>query len=133
MNMTSACIRISSLEVDPTFISTALGLAPTRQHLRGELRSPRNPNSSIFEQSVWVLESALPDNADLADHISSLVSVLESRKHQLNEIARRTTGIDLFCMFSSENGQGSTQFTPVLLGRVAALNVDLTIDLYPST
>jgi hypothetical protein len=106
-------------------------VAPTRQHLKGEPRSKRNPASSVFEESVWLYQSPLPDTSDLHAHLEHLVNLLESRVQEMGGIRDRLRSVDIFCMFSSENGQGSAELSSGLIRRLGECGVDLIIDLYP--
>ena len=128
---TAASLRISTDESALDFVTETLGVAPIRQHILGERRSPRNPQSSTFEQSIWIYESPLPDSAELHEHIESILTLLEARMLAMDKIRGRISGIDVFCKFSSENGQGSAELKADLLRRLADQRIDLLIDLYP--
>jgi hypothetical protein len=130
----SATLRITTAEVDLMFITSALGIDPTRERLKGSPKSRLHPSpANVFEESMWILESGLDSGDSLANHISILVERLKGRSVELNNIRDRISGIDLFCMFSSENGQGSMELPAELIKRIADLGIDVTIDLYPPT
>jgi len=129
---TGASIRISTWESDLNFVSEALAIVPSRQHRIGDNRSPRNPQSGKYEESIWIYESPLPDNTELREHIDLVLSLLEARRVKMDAIHHRLSGIDIFCKFSSENGQGSVELGVNILKRLADQGVDLIIDLYPS-
>lgn len=128
---TAASLRISTDESALEFVTEALGVASTRQHIVGERRSPRNPQSSTFEQSIWIYESTLPDSAELHEHIESILTLLEAKALAMDNVRGRISGIDIFCKFSSENGQGAAELKVELLRRLADQRIDLLIDLYP--
>jgi hypothetical protein len=128
---TSASLRMFTDEMGLDFISIALGVQPTRQHLKGERRSVRNPQSSLFEQSVWIHDSGLPDSSELHEHVDCILKLLESECLGMARIRARISQIDIFCMFSSEHGQGSAELNAGLLRRLADQNVTLLLDLYP--
>ena len=128
---TNASLRILTRETDLEFLSQALGVAASRQHLKGERRSKRNPNSSVYEESLWIYNSPLPDSSELHEHIDCILTLLESNRIVLDEIRARIIVIDIFCMFSSENGQGSADLNAGLIKRLADQSLDLIIDLYP--
>jgi hypothetical protein len=131
MKHTGASLRISTEEINTDFISSALQTPPTVQHLKGEHRSKRNPKSSVFEESIWIYRSPLPDSAELHEHIENLLDLLESKHDALGSIRSRVSVIDIFCMFGSENGQGSMELDPPLLQRLVKQQISLTLDLYP--
>jgi hypothetical protein len=128
---TSASLRAFTDETDLKFISEALGVAPTKQGIKGELRRKRNLKSSVFEKSVWIYDSGLPDTCELHKQIESLLKVVELNRVPLAGIRHRIDTFDIFCMFSSEHGQGSVELNAELLRRLGELNLDVIIDLYP--
>ncbi|HEY5044133.1 MAG TPA: DUF4279 domain-containing protein [Verrucomicrobiae bacterium] len=130
---TGASLRISTEEANTDFISSALQISPSVQHSKGERRSKRNPKSSIFEESLWIYNSPLSDIAELQKHIENLLDLLESRRETFELIRSRVTLMDIFCLFGSENGQGSMEFDPLLLQRLAKQQISLILDLYPPT
>jgi len=124
-------VRILTEENDIDFIFDSLNVRPTAVHLKGELRSERNPQSSKFEQSLWIYDSSLPDSSTLSEHITHIVNLLELKQGALDKIRARITTMDIFCMFSSEHGQGSAELDADILRRLADLRLNLIIDLYP--
>lgn len=86
MIQTGASLRISTDEVNSDFISSALQIVPTVQHSKGEPRSKRNPKSSVFEESLWIYDSPLPNAAELHEHIENLLNLLELRHAALDSI-----------------------------------------------
>ena len=56
---------------------------------------------------------------------------LDAKRGALDAIRSRIASIDMFCKFSSENGQGSAELDATLLRRLADQGIDLIIDLYP--
>ena len=132
-NTTGAALRIFTEETSVDFISSALRVSPSTQHLKGEQRSKRNPKSSVFEQSVWIYRSSLPDSDELNAHLEMLLTFLEAKRDALAAIRSRTTSLDLFCMFSLESSQGSIALDASLLKRLGEQQIDLLLDLYSST
>jgi hypothetical protein len=128
---TGASLRISTKEANSDFISSALQVFPSVQHSKGERRSKRNPKSSIFEESIWIYRSSLPNSTELHEHIENILDLLESKQEVLNSIRSRVTEMDIFCMFGSEDGQGSMELATSLLHRLAKQNINLILDLYP--
>ena len=131
MRHTGASLRISTEEMNLDFISSALQTPSTAQHLKGDRSSKLNPKSYVFEESIWIYRSPLPDSAELHEHIENLLDLLESKHEALELVRNRVTLMDIFCMFSSENGQGSMELDPVLLERLAKQKISLILDLYP--
>ena len=121
-------LRIVSDKTEPAHISKHLGLEPTRTHLKGSLRSAHH--KAVWPSSLWLLNSPLSDQNGMAEHIRYFLDLLEPRVYVL-EALTATCEIDLFCGFSSGNGQGGFVLDPHTLSRLAALKVPIVFDLYP--
>jgi hypothetical protein len=127
---TQATLRIFSDEMSLDFVSQAFGMNPTRVYLKGQPKGPRSPHV-INKESVWLIKSPLPDNSELADHIAHLLVLLEDRASAIQSIRSRITSMDIFCMYSSDNGQGSAVLDAKLIQRLAKQDIDVVFDLYP--
>lgn len=124
----SASLVIAGETLQPDEIGYRLGLTPTRTRLRGE---PRSPNSKlVWNHSSWQLDSQLSDNREPVDHLNSLLDLLEPKSSAIKEVVGEFH-VEIFCGFSSENGQGGFTLGPAMLGRLARLGIPLTLDLYP--
>ncbi len=121
-------LRIVSDKLEPANISKQLSLKPTRTHLKGSLRSAHH--KAVWPSSLWLLNSPLSDQNDMADHIKYFVGLLEPRVYALEALTANCE-IDLFCGFSSGNGQGGFVIDPHTLSRLAALKIPVVFDLYP--
>jgi hypothetical protein len=121
-------LRIVSDVIDPVGIGKKLGLEPTKTHVKGSLRSTRH--SATWPSSLWLLNSPLSDQSDMADHIRYFLDLLAARVHALEALTANCK-IDLFCGFSSGNGQGGFALDPHTLSRLAALKIPVVFDLYP--
>jgi hypothetical protein len=131
MKSSSACLRLTTDQIDVGFIETAFGRTPSRTRLKGTRMSPSNPSSAIFEQTLCIFESGLPDSREPHEHLEAIVHLLESRIDEWKGIRNRITEADIFCGFSSDSGQGSFEIRADLLERLAKQHVDFILDLYP--
>ncbi|MGW5106694.1 DUF4279 domain-containing protein [Nocardia sp. NPDC004123] len=123
-------IRLTSQAVSASEISARLGIAADRQFERGSLMSPRNPASARRTCSVWIRSSGLADDSDLADHVRALIGLLDGCREELARLSVDCE-LELFLGFGSENGQGGCALPAGLLADVAALGLDIVLDLYP--
>jgi len=121
-----AGLRIFSKTIHPSEVGKLLGLEATKTHIKGTLRSHRL--DVIWPTSMWLLNSPLSDHIEMADHLRYLLDLLDPRMHTLEQLSRECD-IDLFCGFSSGNGQGGFTLDPVTLSRLAALRMPLILDL----
>ena len=123
-------IRIMSQAVSAREISVRLGLTAGGEFERGSLMSPRNPASARRESSVWVLQSGLPDNSDLAEHVRALVGLVDGCREELGRLSDDCE-LELFLGCGSETGRGGCVLPTDLLAEVASLGLDIVLDLYP--
>ena len=73
----------------------------------------------------------MADSVELNEHLICLLELLESKHEAIDAIRSRIDLVDIFCMFSSESGQGCAELDANLLKRLANQRIDLLIDLYP--
>jgi|SRR5579864_395766 len=125
-----ASLRISGEDLRPDEITRLLGIAPTRVHLRGEPRGHGKSCESVWERSLWLLQSPLGDSRDPVEHLDWLMRVLESKRSAVKGL-RGKYAMDLFCGFSSETGQGGFTLDAVTVHRLGRLGLPLSFDLYP--
>lgn len=123
-----AAFRISGDTLGPDQITAILGSEPTQSGVKGERFSSRH--NAVRRTSFWLLQSPLSENQPLAEHLKWLLDLLEPKLDLINSISEKWR-VDLFCGFSSENGQGGATFDPDLLRRLGHLGVPLVLDLYP--
>lgn len=123
-----ASLRIFGETLKPEEVGAKLGLVATRSHLKGERRSKRH--TSIWHESGWLLESPLPKESNMPEHLKWLLDAVETRIEVLGELSGKYK-VDLFCGFSSGNGQGGFELDSATLGRLARLKIPLNLDLYP--
>lgn len=126
--MVASRLRIVSSTIDPIEIGKQLGLEPTKTHLKGSLRSARH--KAVWPSSLWLLNSPLSEQSDMTDHIRYFVDLLEPRARVLDDLARDCK-VDLFCGYSSENGQGGFVLDPSILSRLASLRLQLFSTFIP--
>lgn len=125
---TKACLRIGSTAGSAAHITRTLGIAPSSSHDVGQPRSHRDPRP--WTSTHWALDSDLPDTRSLEDHLAHLCDEVEPHAAGLSRLARDGYDIDWFCFVDIENGQGGVSLSPALLQRLAALPVELDLDIH---
>lgn len=115
----SASLRIVSLTMSPAEITKTLGIEPTRAY-------------AIGTPVKWILESGLDESEPLNLHINKLLLLIESKVERFKELIS-VCDIEIFCGFSSENGQGGFVLDAELLKRLNIIPLDLVLDLYPAS
>jgi hypothetical protein len=122
-------LRVHSRTRSVSEISNALETPPTSSVDKGARMSMRNPHSAVAEAYLWRLESGLDSTRPLEEHISHMVEFIE-RKSAALEMLGQDCEIDLFCGYSSENGQVGLVLEADLLKRLTVFPIDVVLDLY---
>ena len=122
-------LRIHSSILSCDIITKALGVEPTKCLDKGA-KIHRN-NAKIRERSMWILESQLPEEETLDKHIDKLLIRIDKMGDRFSSLLEQVD-CDLFCFFSTENGQGSIGLDKLLLQKLAKYPLDIIIDLYLS-
>lgn len=125
-----ASLRITSQSKSAAEITKLLRTEPSEAYEKGASLSRTNPQSPARQESLWVLESGLHESQPLEAHITKLLSFIERNLSVLKDLLLDCE-IDLFCGFSSSNGQGGFVLTSDLLKRITVLPIDIVLDLYP--
>jgi hypothetical protein len=125
-------LRISGDNLEPSEVTAELGLRPDVTGRRGEhIRG--NARYAVYETGIWV-HSYEEGSLVFEDRLDAFISTLEARAEAVRALTTRAgVGAELFLGFSAGNGQGGFTLSASLLGRIAALGLDLTLDLYPPT
>ncbi len=127
----SACLRISGDELDPDNVTKALELTPNFTGRKGQPMSSK-PRSAVYESNLWGHIFSEEFHEPFEEQLSEFVGRLEKRGKQLRALyARKEVGAELLLGFASSNGQGGFTLPADLLARIAALGLDVSLDLYP--
>jgi hypothetical protein len=123
-----ASLRVRGERGSVADISAALELTPSDSHDIGEPRSHRDPRP--WGHVHWGLRSDLPDTATLEEHLSHICDRLQLRAAALQALLDSGYELDWFCFVETGNGQGGVSLSAGLLQRLAALPVELDLDIY---
>ena len=127
---TSAAFRIISEKLNIEDIYAKITFQPTKCFVKGELCSKRNQKSKIRESNLWILESKLNDQETIERHIEYFLSFLKENAEGIRALQAECE-FDIFCGFSSENGQGGFTLDHEILEELAKYPVGLSVNLYP--
>ena len=98
------------------------------EHIRG------NPRYALYETNLWVHRYTDDDALPFCDQLTELVTRIEERADSIRALTSAPgVGGELLLAFSSGNRQGGFTLPVELLARIAALGLDLSLDLYPPT
>ncbi len=122
------CLWVSDFGDDPGVVTEALGIAPTSAWAEGD---PLPGGPAIRRtSSVWMLQSPLPLQAHVDDHIEALIPLLEPLKERIRDCAGRfSTGIGCAIYYYQDFTPG-IHFSQEAVQRIAALGLDIDLDLY---
>src|SRR4051812_15109478 len=109
-------------------ISKWLGTEPSKK-IPAEPAHTSDPSAP--NKHKWMLVSKISDTRPLSEHIEKMVDLLERRGPVPPDLKKNIREVSIFCMFSSETGQGSAELNAELMQRLANLQVGIVIDLYP--
>ncbi|MEW6620618.1 MAG: DUF4279 domain-containing protein [bacterium] len=112
----------------PEEITTTTNIQPTRIWHRGDLR----PKTVIKEkENGWELQSKLPKEKPLREHVEHLLSSIEPSLELFKTItARYYTELSCAGYFSESEPFPEIHFDSDLVKRLAELNVNIDIDIY---
>jgi Domain of unknown function (DUF4279) len=131
MTRFAVSFRVTSKDLMPENITSALALAPSEAHKRGD---PNVGNSgrryADYSVGVWLLKSPLPEDAMLDEHLLVMVDKLEGRAGAIHELAHDHQVDFLIAVFGNGLGNFGFEISKEVLRAVAMLGVPLGFDVY---
>ena len=110
----------------PDPVTAIVGRQPTNFQVKGE----RVGKSAILrKQSLWEIDSGRPEQADLAEHLESLLTILEEHATGVRKLAS-TVHAGIQCAAYWHTSQPGFHLSRELISRVAALDMSLDFDMY---
>ena len=125
-----ARFRCVGRTVDPGKISALLGMEPSTSHTRGD-PFPRRPHHKR-PYGYWGIESPLPREASLDDHLGYLLDILEPVASRIAEIDFGDFTMGFFCgFFTSGSALGTAlELSIETLDRMGRLGIPLNVDVW---
>lgn len=80
------------------------------------------------EFTLWSLESSKSSQDDFESHLQEVLAFLETKYPDIQQLSNYE--MDLFCMFSSDNGQGGALLTAVTMKKISSYNLNIVFDVY---
>jgi len=127
-------LAIRHPNIDPSDISRALSLPPTRQTRAGQQRV--TPTGELlkgtYQFSSWGHAFDARAVTDLSEFLPCLLDRLTPHGTYFLELIRDGGNVELFCgVFADVNWDESFHHT--LLRRLAEMGIDLRLDVYPKS
>jgi Domain of unknown function (DUF4279) len=95
----SASLRIWGDSLDLDGITDRIGVAPTRTHLKTDIRSPHSP---AFGKDAWFYTAPVPKERPLEEHITVLWEAIRPARDYLLML-KKTANIDVFLGYRSNH------------------------------
>ena len=118
-----ATLRVCSETHSLKSLITAFGESG-RAYSLGDVVSGRKKT-----KTYWSKRSSLPSAENVDLHLSELLDFLDLRKSKLADMPKDCE-MDIFCMLSSNNGQGGAILSSKVLKRLSSHDVNLVLDVY---
>lgn len=81
------------------------------------------------EFTLWSLESSKQPSDDFDSHLGDILNFLDRRSSCISKLSCNCE-MDLFCMFSSDNGQGGAVLSAATIKKLSSYELDLVFDVY---
>jgi len=119
-------------KIHPNYITSRLGLLPTRCQVAGEPVILPSGKSRVAKSSLWFLESEENVNSyDLRDHLDWVLNQLKSVERELKYI-QTLEGVKMIikCVWESYNGESGPVLWPEQMKILGELNLESSFDFY---
>jgi hypothetical protein len=119
--------------MDPTEISSELSLEPTRSWRKGNQRSTSDGYAleGKYDSTYWSYRVEHDSNVPLANFLDVFTSSIANRRDFFRRIRLTGGTVEYFIGWYSGISSGEV-FNCNLLGRLADLQIDLSLDVYCS-
>ncbi len=128
---TRVTLRILADELDPDTVSAEMGITPDRSHKKGDARGERSPVSQ--KSGYWSITSSrhIAESADTNEHIEWFVDLVALRLATIATYRGRGWTVDVWIGIHTSVGHGGPTLRANVLSQLAALGLDVNLDLYP--
>lgn len=116
---------------EPTMVSERLGIEPTHAHRKGDPHPTRTNPDLKWRNSIWILDSRLPANAQLDAHLRDILDRLDSKAAEIAGIRAQGWRAEFRCALFMEAPNEGTTVDAETIARMAALGGELGLDIYP--
>ena len=127
-------LRITGDGFNPKEINDLLGLKADLTVEKGEYRKLRSDKLSqtAAKTNMWVYRWCDDSSIPFSEQLTMLFNELGDKVYCIKKLASlEGVFVEVFCGFSSENGQGGDTFSINVLRVLSDNNIHLSLDLYP--
>jgi hypothetical protein len=122
-----ASLRITKPGMSAAAVTARLGIEPTYTH---EVGDAFGRGDQRRKQAIWSLSTKANGRGRLDEHLARLLDQVEPKRSVIEELADEGYVMDWFCFVGVEGGQGGVVLAADLLRRLAALPIELDLDIY---
>ena len=122
-----ASLRVLGDALEPDEVSALLGHEPTRCHRKGDKCGPQR--GSIEPTGAWILDSRMPERAEVEDHVESILALLTSDADEWASLTDRFSASILCGLFLDQYNEGF-ELSPRICKAVASRGLVIAFDLY---
>ena len=120
-------LRIFGDDLEPEGVSALLGGVPTYSHLTGD---SIDGDALPAPTGAWVLDSSLPDTAEIEEHVAALFGKLTSDLDEWATLSSRFA-VDVRCELEACDPGDGFDLSPRLTASLAERGVVLSFSLGP--
>lgn len=125
----SVRLRIFGDDLDPEGVSALLGGVPTSSCRKGD---PLDGDALPAATGAWVLETSLPDSAEIEDHVTELFGRLTTDPDEWAAVTSQFA-VDIRCELETGDAGEGFDLSPRLAGALAERGVVLSFALDASS
>lgn len=119
-------LRVFGDSLEPEEVSALLGRDPTRCHRKGD---PLGSSGDVEPTGAWILDSPLPEKAEIEEHIETLLAPLSSDPDEWEQLSARFSASILCSAFMDQYNEGF-ELSPRAAQSVAERGLVIAFDLY---
>lgn len=125
---TYATLRIYPGQLDPTEVTSRLGIEPSSFQRRGETTSAGARQARLHG---WFLTSeGAVESEDIRRHLDWLLEQIVSRDEAVYSLQADGCVMDVSCFWISRSGHGGPSVLPAQMRELGRLNLELWFDVY---
>ena len=122
-----ASLRITKRGMSAAAVTARLEIEPTYSHEAGDAFGR---GDQWRKQAMWSLSTKGDGRGRLDEHLARLLDRVEPKRSVIGDLANEGYVMDWFCFVGVEGGQGGVVLAVDLLRRLAALPIQLDLDIY---
>ena len=123
-------LRIFGDDLDPSFLTQQLGVAPTESGRKGEPNlSSRHGAMSLWETGAWVYRLSMRSDTELGDALDELLAAMPQDATLWEELTS-TYAVDVCCGVFLEAGVQGTSIPAEVLAKLGRFGLPLALELH---